>query len=1132
MERVFAKREYMYGSGVVDTINRRGFNNNPYQADPDERYLSIFEGYIYIPKDGVYAFAVNGDDAVELIIDKNYFGWYGGHGADGVSHNRLFRLRKGYHKIKFRHQEWSGSDNYQLYWRRPGERRYTIVPKSNLFHCAPPVPIAEYRMDACRWRGIEGEVKDSQGVHNATAMQGVQTVAGKLCKAAGFDGIDDFIKVPNSKSFDNTSKLTIMAWIYPTKFKNPIQNARGVISKRVDFKKEYAYGLFFWNEHGMKDTDGDGEPDSAKLYVDIDGTNDRFSSRSFIKKERWTHIAVVYDGSKPRRRRVKLYINGELDTIAYERSRKIPHYNSDLYIGDLFANGKHKLFAGKIDEVKIFNKALKNREIQQIYNYENEGKNWDGVERDCIGCKPVCTLHEGLLLSTYDIRKYTRHYPQNHHDYDILETLFAKREYMYGSGVVDTINRRGFNNNPYQADPDERYLSIFEGYIYIPKDGVYAFAVNGDDAVELIIDKNYFGWYGGHGADGVSHNRLFRLRKGYHKIKFRHQEWSGSDNYQLYWRRPGERRYTIVPKSNLFHCQKYQEKPIYKFDVLDIERSLSDHNISTKVVNKKFDLTIVSLDKNGTKVQDFNGTVCVQIVQNKDNEHNLTGWKQLEFVNQSSIKWRDIKVVSAAKDARVKIVWKEDVNESCPLKNEENETLSSDNFAIRPSRFWLQVPITAYAKDVFTINAKALDHNSTPAKDYNETVGVSIKIEAKETKLGCKEGYLRIRQGDFQNGILNNFDANYSEIGDINITLQEINGSEFASVDRDDTNDSLRFITPASALVQVRPYTIKIEAINVTTATGEDWLYIIKDSNLSEMNITVGAKVQVLDKENRLLEDFNASCYGKDLHVKFFYDVDKTANTQPVNVVYVGTTTDTYHSLNECNKSIFFAKNIFQNGEGFQSYAFDINSTFYKPLSPITLQLRKAEIVEDTIAKQKIHKNSDINITFYYGQMQTKDLYTSKIEDNTTARILVFDKAGSIYTQGWREFIINWYLMQKDNISKMRVARITKEFDYTSAPINDIQVTTTNIHKGKSDIHIKNSSEYPNAFLHVNIGSWLWYSPSKKATFSKFQSCAHHPCIHYRYLKDESKGVKSGSVSGVKFEQNVSKERKGTKVFR
>ncbi len=249
-------------------------------------------------------------------------------------------------------------------------------------------PVGDWHFDTCRWLGYDGEARDSSPRKNhGTPKNGAQTTTGKLCHGAKFDGVDDYIQIPNDKSLDDTKELTIMGWICPTQLNNPNSNARGILSKRENYNKENAYGVFFWNDHEMEDKDGDGQIDHAKLFIDIVGTNDRFHTTNAISKDKWTHIAIVYNGRMPKNKRVKVYINGKLDIEAAESSDHLGHFNSNLYIGDLHtANSVRKVFKGVLDEIKIFKKALSASKIKEIYDNENKGKNWDGSQRHCRVC--------------------------------------------------------------------------------------------------------------------------------------------------------------------------------------------------------------------------------------------------------------------------------------------------------------------------------------------------------------------------------------------------------------------------------------------------------------------------------------------------------------------------------------------------------------------------------------------------------------------------------------------------------------------------------------------------------------------------------------------------------------------------
>jgi type IV pilus assembly protein PilY1 len=154
----------------------------------------------------------------------------------------------------------------------------------------------------------------------------------------------------------------------------------------------------------------------------------------------------------------------------------------------------------------------------------------------------------GLTQTTYDTSGHGTH-PSSHAAYDTLVSTYGTLSRRLGSGAAGNVQGSG---NPFGAD--DSYLTIFEGSLVIPagEDGSYTFAVDGDDAVEVIIDGAVVSsWYGGHGnCNPVSCTATARtvgtvaLSAGSHTLVFRHEELTGGDNYALYWQR-------TVPASTL-----------------------------------------------------------------------------------------------------------------------------------------------------------------------------------------------------------------------------------------------------------------------------------------------------------------------------------------------------------------------------------------------------------------------------------------------------------------------------------------------------------------------------------------------------------------------------------------------------
>jgi hypothetical protein len=99
-----------------------------------------------------------------------------------------------------------------------------------------------------------------------------------------------------------------------------------------------------------------------KIYVDIDGSNNRFSSSGTIQTGVWYHVALVFDGSLAAGQRAALWINGTLDFTATESSATIPNYASSLMIGNTHPGAANWL-NGAVDDVRFYRRALSGTEV-------------------------------------------------------------------------------------------------------------------------------------------------------------------------------------------------------------------------------------------------------------------------------------------------------------------------------------------------------------------------------------------------------------------------------------------------------------------------------------------------------------------------------------------------------------------------------------------------------------------------------------------------------------------------------------------------------------------------------------------------------------------------------------------------
>lgn len=180
---------------------------------------------------------------------------------------------------------------------------------------------------------------------------------------------------------------------------------------------------------------------------------------------------------------------------------------------------------------------------------------WVSIERPVAGTKclhggsgPNCaqaggstwsivpsTVLSNLVRTTYDIASGTGSgHPDNHTTYNTWITNYAVDSRKFGSGSMTTLE--GNDQNPYGAD--DNYLTRVTGKITVPTTGTYKFSVDGDDAVEVIINNTVVAsWYGGHGKCNCDdHNGTISLTAGtQYDIEFRHEERGGADSFVLRW---------------------------------------------------------------------------------------------------------------------------------------------------------------------------------------------------------------------------------------------------------------------------------------------------------------------------------------------------------------------------------------------------------------------------------------------------------------------------------------------------------------------------------------------------------------------------------------------------------------------
>jgi len=190
---------------------------------------------------------------------------------------------------------------------------------------------------------------DTMTVNDSIKVK-VTNYTSNVDRAVMFSGSNGKVRIPHTAGLMPLSAFTLEAWIYPTRFRTNIFEGT-VISK------ESNAGGFALNVGG----DGQG-----RIVMGNPNWIEAVIPAKSISLNQWSHIAAVYDGSS-----LKFYVNGTLKATTVNAG-SIASSTSPLYIGASAAFGGRG-FAGGIDEVTIWNKALSQAEIASNKDYLHQG---------------------------------------------------------------------------------------------------------------------------------------------------------------------------------------------------------------------------------------------------------------------------------------------------------------------------------------------------------------------------------------------------------------------------------------------------------------------------------------------------------------------------------------------------------------------------------------------------------------------------------------------------------------------------------------------------------------------------------------------------------------------------------------
>ena len=202
------------------------------------------------------------------------------------------------------------------------------------------------------WWRAESNALDAADTNHGVATNGATYASGKVGQSFIFDGVNDYVTVPDVASLRPAS-VTLEAWVSFNSLSGPII-ARTVGS---GIANSYILWLLNGNINGV--------------ICDINGVGIVLGVPFTPVFGQWYHLAFSFDDLTKQQ---ALYVNGTRVATGLS-NRSIGYDNHPILLGGDIDNGAPVfLLKGRIDEASIYNRALRTEEVASIYHAGAVGK--------------------------------------------------------------------------------------------------------------------------------------------------------------------------------------------------------------------------------------------------------------------------------------------------------------------------------------------------------------------------------------------------------------------------------------------------------------------------------------------------------------------------------------------------------------------------------------------------------------------------------------------------------------------------------------------------------------------------------------------------------------------------------------
>ncbi len=209
-------------------------------------------------------------------------------------------------------------------------------------------PAAAYAFE----EGSGTTAADATGHGLIGTLNGASWTGGKYGTAVLLDGNDDYVNLGNPSALQITGAMTISAWVYSSAF--PGDDA-AIVSKRASGQS--GFQLDTTVDSGLRTI-------GFKLTSNTGGPMFRYGTTP-LQPDTWYHVSGVYN---PAAGALQVYLNGQPDNGDLVGTITPSQQNSSMNVNIGRRAGGGFLTNGRIDDVRIYDRALSSAEIQADMN--------------------------------------------------------------------------------------------------------------------------------------------------------------------------------------------------------------------------------------------------------------------------------------------------------------------------------------------------------------------------------------------------------------------------------------------------------------------------------------------------------------------------------------------------------------------------------------------------------------------------------------------------------------------------------------------------------------------------------------------------------------------------------------------